>query len=452
MMKNIKQILPVTFLVVLFLIEFAFSQRWVNPHFDTHRLDYRDLGYPAANMIPADNSRITALLAHSNGFIYGATSGKTQSYMFVYNRFINKVKPLGKIADVKGVYHCLLQGADDNIYIGTGLNVLAPVILTKDFKGQHSAIEKQLWKDIKAPYEGFKGGHIYKYDPLKGDAQVYTNDDSCPLKDLGIPVEGNSIYAMTLSHDKTKIYGISYPDAHIFIFDLATKTTRDLGEFLAEIVYGGPERHWRSVPRALYCHPEDGRVFTSGDNGRIICYDPESDKIGFTNMRLPGDYYEGNNYYAYPVVENFVVDDQGRVYAGTSDGYLVRFNIENEKTFVLGKPRIMRRMRAMAVGKDDNIYMISGEFERTCKLHYYDLNGQNGFTELGPLTVERSPYYAKRPYEFDAMAVGPDGSIFIGESDRRGKLFIYIPGPGVFDGLLNPTNPPRERRMESNLE
>ncbi|MBD3387292.1 hypothetical protein GF407_20470 [candidate division KSB1 bacterium] len=106
----------------------------------------------------------------------------------------------------------------------------------------------------------------------------------------------------------------------------------------------------------------------------------------------------------------------------------------------------------MAVGKDNNIYMISGEFERTCKLHYYDLSGQNGFTELGPLTVDRSPYYAKRPYEFDAMAVGPDGSIFMGDSDRRGKLFIYIPGPGVFDGLLNPTNPPRQRRMESNLE
>ena len=36
------------------------AQQWVNPHFDTHRLDYRDLGYPTQNLIPADNSRITA--------------------------------------------------------------------------------------------------------------------------------------------------------------------------------------------------------------------------------------------------------------------------------------------------------------------------------------------------------------------------------------------------------
>ena len=77
----------------------ARAQRWVNPHFDTHRMDIRDLGYPTQNLIPADNGCISALLAHSNGFIYGATSGRTQSYLFFYNRFINKVRPLGKISD-----------------------------------------------------------------------------------------------------------------------------------------------------------------------------------------------------------------------------------------------------------------------------------------------------------------------------------------------------------------
>ena len=86
------------------------AQQWVNPHFDTHRMDYRDLGYPTQNLIPADNSQITALMSHSNGFVYGATSGKTQSHLFFYNRFINKVRPLGKIGDAKGVHHCMLEG------------------------------------------------------------------------------------------------------------------------------------------------------------------------------------------------------------------------------------------------------------------------------------------------------------------------------------------------------
>jgi hypothetical protein len=35
--------------------------------------------------------------------------------------------------------------------------------------------------------------------------------------------------------------------------------------------------------------------------------------------------------------------------------------------------------------------------------------------------------------------------VFCGESDRRGKLFFYIPGPGPFRETLNPTNPVIER-------
>jgi len=55
--------------------------------------------------------------------------------------------------------------------------------------------------------------------------------------------------------------------------------------------------------------------------------------------------------------------------------------------------------------------------------------------------VDRSPYYAKIAYQFDAMTTAADGSILIGESDRRAKLFIFIPGGPVMPGVLNPTNP-----------
>jgi hypothetical protein len=108
----------------------------------------------------------------------------------------------------------------------------------------------------------------------------------------------------------------------------------------------------------------------------------------------------------------------------------------------------MRRMRALKLGKDNNMYMITGEFERMCKLHTFDLSGKKGFSELGPFTVDKSPYYAKRAYQFDAMAVGIDGTVFCGESDRRGNLFLYIPGPGNFKGRLNPTNPVVERQRK----
>ena len=105
----------------------------------------------------------------------------------------------------------------------------------------------------------------------------------------------------------------------------------------------------------------------------------------------------------------------------------------------------MRRLRAMKVGKDNNIYMITGEFEKSCKLHTYDLTGKKGFSDLGPFAVDHSPYYSRRAYSFDAIAIGHDGTVLCGESDRDGKLFLYIPGPGVFKEMLNPTNPVVER-------
>jgi hypothetical protein len=423
-----------------------FAQQWINPHFDTFRMDYRDLGYPQQNLIPADNSCISALMSHSNGFIYGATSGKTQSYLFFFNRYINKVRPLGKIADAKGVYHCLVEGDSGHVYIGAGLNMFAPLKLTRDFPVEIGGVEKQLWKDILGPYREYEGGHLYRYDSRTGDIQRYTNDDPCPLEDLGVPVPNNSIYAMTFSPDKTKLYGLTYPDAHFFVFDLKTRRAVDLGDIMTHKIFSGPERHWRTVPRALYCDPETGSVYTSGDNGFILRYDPATARLGLTYMRLPGEYWEGLKSWDYPVVECFDTDSEGNLYAATNDGYLVRLDLANDKTIVLGKPRIMRRIRAMKIGKDNNVYMISGELERSCKLHTYDLAGREGFQELGPFAVDRSPYYSKRAYQFDAMAIGPDGTVFCGESDRRGALFFYIPGPGVFKGGLNPTNPVVERQ------
>ena len=39
------------------------------------------------------------------------------------------------------------------------------------------------------------------------------------------------------------------------------------------------------------------------------------------------------------------------------------------------------------------------------------------------------------------VVAGADGTVFIGESDRRAKLFMFVPGGDVMPGVLNPTNP-----------
>ena len=413
----------------------TFAQKWINPNFDAHRLDYRTLGYPDVSEIEADNAPITALLTAKDGRVYGATSGKTASYLFVYDRAINKVHPLGRIGDAKGVYHTLVQAEDGTILIGGGLSMLAPVPLTQEFPGGFRAIEKQLWKDIAAPYQDYPGGHLYRYDPAK-DTATRLPSEPCPLEDLGIPAPHNTVYAL-LSNGGS-IYGISYPDALFFVFNLATMKSVTF-PLLERKAYSGPERQWRSVPRAL-CSSFWG-VCTSGDDGRIVYFDASAGKLVRTAMQIPGEYWEAWNYNGYPVIEQWIAGPKGRIFGTTSDGYLFEMRQDTGQIINLGKPRVQRRVRAATLGPGDQLYLVCGEFQDICKLISYDTKGLNGFRDWGALTVDRSPFYAKRATQFDAMATGPDGTIFIGESDRRACLFLFLPGGVGFEGGLNPANP-----------
>lgn len=157
-------------------------------------------------------SATPTLLAAASGRVYGATSGKA-ACLFVYDRSINKVRPLGRIGEAQGDHHALAQDSDGTLYIGGGLNMLASPPLTEQFPGGFRAIEEQLWKDISAPYAKYAGGHLYRYDPFRHDAGVRMPNDPCPLEDLGAPLSGNTIYALSLDARARSLYGLSYPDA-----------------------------------------------------------------------------------------------------------------------------------------------------------------------------------------------------------------------------------------------
>ena len=431
--------IAVTFhLFTLSPFHLLYAQKCVNPHFDAQRLDFRDLGYPGATEIAADASPITALLAHSNGKVYGATSGKA-AHLFVYDARVNKVYPLGRLPGTeKGVRTCLAEAADGRILVGTGLCEIELLTLSKDMPHGRRAIENQLWADIKARYKDYAGGHLYAYDPKKGDDGVYLTGAEAVVEDLGVAVPQNSIYATALSPDRKTVYGITYPDAEFFAYDLEKKAFDRLGKWLEKLSYPGPERSWRGIPRALVVNA-DGVVWSSGDDGLLRFYDPKIGEFGGTSMRIPGEYWETQNYNAFPVVEQLFAKAEGTLVGTTSDGFVFEAQPNRNRLVSWGKPRVERRIRAATVGKDGRLYMIAGEKDNVCRLFSFDK--ENGYLDYGVLGVDRSPYYAKIAYQFDAMATAADGTVLIGESDRRAKLFLFIPGCEVMPGVLNPTNP-----------
>ncbi|GAG41924.1 unnamed protein product, partial [marine sediment metagenome] len=81
------------------------------------------------------------------GRIYGATSGDT-AYLFLYDPKINKVRHLGKLAGHEGVFHSLVMDRQGRIYIGTGKNVLADIVISPETGSGNDSIDGSLWKDI----------------------------------------------------------------------------------------------------------------------------------------------------------------------------------------------------------------------------------------------------------------------------------------------------------------
>ncbi len=422
-MKNILLILLIS--GSIFLSQESAAQDWAKTLVkNQQRVDLRDLGYPDVNEVPVNSSAITSLITASSGLIYGGTSGEN-AYLIMFDPSVNKVRHLGKIPGHTAIHHSLVEDKDGNIYIGTGKDMFEDVPLSKYGEGDDK-LDVTLWKDIKKHFSDYPGGHLYRYKP-SGNNRVKLADANADVEDLGMPLVNNSVYALTINPKGDEIYGLTYPDGHFFIYNIAANKFTDLGEVDSKKVYHGPERTWRTLPRALVCD-DSGRVFMSSTNGMLKYYDPSSGKLVPTKIEIPGDYYYLQFFQDYTAVEYFAKDAKGLIYGGTSDGYLFSFDPKAMVVKNLGKVRESRRLRCLTVGKDGKVYLMAGERSSTrpCQFYSYNPDG-GGFESYGLLIVDHSPYYYWRGQQFDCMTTGLDGTIFLGESERKSHLFLYLP-------------------------
>jgi len=126
--------------------------------------------------------------------------------------------------------------------------------------------------------------------------------------------------------------------------------------------------------------------------------------------------------------EPLVKDVKGWIYGGTSEGFLFKFDPETHAVINLGKPIDRMRIRGLTVGLDGRIYGIAGEQSAECHFFCYDPK-VGGYTIFGSISVERHPYYDWLGKQFDAVAAGLDGTIYLGESERKSHLFLFSPIP-----------------------
>ena len=377
-------------ILLLMTLGTPFGRAQRGPEYDAvvvpqNRIDARDLGYPPIDVIPDGDSAITALSVAPNGNLYGTTSGK-YSYLFVLNPRHGYVQPLGTIPDATAVTNALVVAGTGEVYIGTS-----------------------------------PGGHLLEYVPQHEDRQPIRIKSPCEVKDLGVAVKGESVAALAIDRDAQVIYGLSSPNAHFFKYDIRSGSFTDAG-IVARSKPEGEKFETRKMFSQMLALDHAGNVYASGEDGLLYKYDKANQALEKLPLQAPA--IPGRE--RWTRVESFVTDPAGQIYGGTSDGYLFRFDPAKLSVQNLGKPLLAPEITGLALAPDGKIYGVGGSDQDMARLFSYDPD-QGAYQLLGFVDVNRRPYYSWQAYVIKAMASGLDGTIYIGESERISRLYLFYP-------------------------
>ncbi len=358
------------------------------------RIDARDLGYPPVDVIPSGESAITALAVAPNGVVYGATSG-ARSHLFALDPLHGYVQPLGFLKDVNTVHGALAITSNGDVYIGASIPV----------------------DDGGAGYAAYPGGHLLRYRPPPGQAgRPIQINAACQTEILGVAVEHEGIYALVA--DRDILYGLTYPSGDFFRYNVTDGKFTLLGRVAEHRIHGEKSERDRLIGRAL--EVTGGAVYASGDDGAIYRYLPDSSSIEKLAITLPGE--PGRQ--GYNRVEVWSADASGALYGGTSDGYL--FRLHGDTLENLGKPLLQYRVNGLVFARNGKLYGVGGDDDDMARLFSYDPK-TGAYQILGFIDVNRRPYYAWQAYRIGAMTIGADGIVYLGECERKSRLYLYYP-------------------------
>jgi hypothetical protein len=375
------------------LVPSALAQRTLEYDYsvvDQTRIDLRDLGYPPIDVIPSDESAVHALTIAPNGVLYGATGGK-RSYLFVMFPVHGYVKPLGFLNGVTTMYRSLVVSKSGDIYIGAG----------------------------------DKDGHLFKHSTQNDERRSIRIDEALPVTDLGIPVPGEGVYALAIDRGRGIIYGLSYPNGQFFSYSIQDAKFLIHGKVAEHRIPGEKFEHEKNIGREIAIDSA-GDAFTSGEDGAIYRFDRKEQQLEKLSLTAPTvlgrEPYNG--------VDAWAKDQCGVLYGGTSDGYLFRLDPRALTIENLGKPLNQYRIRGLAFSKNGKLYGVGGDNDEMARLFSYD-PVRGTYEMLGMVDVNRRPYYTWQAYVIDAVTIGDNDTLYLGQAERKSKLYLYYPIPSA---------------------
>ncbi|MBA4167202.1 MAG: hypothetical protein H0X41_06630 [Chitinophagaceae bacterium] len=253
------------------------------------------------------------------------------------------------------------------------------------------------------------------------------------ITDLGAPVKGEGVFALTADTSAGVLYGLSFPSGIFFIYNITSKEVKTftsaavtkeekdtLGEYSIK-----PEKY---LSRALLV--DKGLVYGSRPVNRMFVFDPSDNSFTDLNDQLPEVWGRRTLGQA----DALIRARDGRIYGGNSgDGQLFEINTSLKKIRNLGKPIMMNRIRGLAFGADNKLYGIAGAPPGYAHFFSYD-PVHEGFSDYGnPQFIMKAPGIEQgiewRGFRLGSIAETEDGKyIVLGEDDTLSQLLIYPVG------------------------
>jgi hypothetical protein len=248
--------------------------------------------------------------------------------------------------------------------------------------------------------------------------------------DLGTPVAGEGVFALTADARRQTLYGISHPSGKFFSFRLADRVARvydstspDEAALVAYFQLALTPADYLS--RSLVVDGE-GRVYGSQPVNRVFRFDPRTRQIELLPDELPAVWDRR----VLGRVDSWALGPDGFIYGGNAgDGQLFRLDPARGRIVNLGKPVMMPRLKGLAFARDGKLYGIAGGAPGYSHLFRYD--PENGFLDLGNPRFEMvgedlPPGILWRGFQIATLAASEDGRfVVMGDEEALSQLMVF---------------------------
>ncbi|WP_229253766.1 hypothetical protein [Dyadobacter sp. NIV53] len=257
------------------------------------------------------------------------------------------------------------------------------------------------------------------------------NGGAIEVKDLGVPVAGESIFTLISNQEGTELYGVSYPGGRFFAYTIATKKVQIFDEVAPKEKELKNLEEYAVEPEVYLCkaliQDNAGLVYGSTAGNRVFAFDPVKKTFQFLGTPLPAVW--GREVLGQ--VEAWAKAPDGKLYGGNAgDGQLFVLDPKTKKIKNLGKPMMMARLQALAFGRDGKLYGLAGGAPGYSHLFSYDEKGA-GFVDLGnPEFTMAAPGIEQgimwRGFQLSTLAASADGKYMVmGENEALSQLMIF---------------------------